>query len=408
MKKILLLLTLAAVSSCQFFSQKETPQEEPSQVSDSLVQEETPLIFDAHQGFSAEDLPLEMKNILEADFNRAKQNAFPQKPLEKITDFFKVQELLKEAVTFERLGEEPEFSYGVRRIAFANGLIYETAQIIEAWFVAYFPTEDILLCGGEHTSDFSFHLKTGERTERVGNPDYISPSPSEKYRLNGYYTGNENHYFIQKQNNGWQKIIDLNDFFYEIKGKTFEYLDEIFWTDDQTFYAEIPEFDGENEISTYYQFKIKPIPAEPKLAFEGTETPLPLRVEINFDSNFYPLKEDMAKKLLLGLFPEAHSATFAHILPISPRYTSVIVSFDKGDMERFAVLFNLSKQGEIIDYLEVCYDEVAESASRAYSDIHKDKVIHAFVNEFSSDEPYLTEYAITPEGYFIEKSAPNP
>lgn len=403
MKKILFLLTLAAVSSCQFFGKKETPQEEPSQVSDSLVQEEPPTIFPTPKSFQQEDMPLEIKNILEADFKQAKQKALTPKPLEKITDFDKVQELLKEVVTFERRGQAPDYYYGIRRINFANGITYE-AQEIEEFFVAYFPSEDILLCQGGHTSDVSFHLKTGRRTEQVGNPDEIVPSPSGKYRLNAYYTGQEClRYFIQKQNNGWKKVLELSDIYRQITGEMLCSLSETFWTDDQTLYAEILEFDGENETSTYYQFKIKPTPAEPQLAFEGTETPLPLRVEINFDSNFYPLKEDMAKKLLLGLFPEAHSATFAHILPISPGYTSVIVAFEKGDMEHFAVLFNLSKQGEIIDYLEVCYDEVAESASRAYSDIHKDKVIHAFVNEFSSNEPYLTEYAITPEGYFVQK-----
>src|SRR5690606_27241269 len=66
----------------------------------------------------------------------------------------------------------------------------ETGYYGEVYFSRYYPTEDIVLFEGGHSSDFSINLKTGEMgAERVGNPDYIRYSPKQLFRLNGYFSG---------------------------------------------------------------------------------------------------------------------------------------------------------------------------------------------------------------------------
>jgi len=147
---------------------------------------------------------------------------------------------------------------------FRNGKTY-LYEHPEAFFIAYYPQEDILLLEGEHTTDVSFNLTTGEETENVGNPEYIIFSPSKQYRLNGHFNGQEcSSWFIQKKIDGcYQKIIQI-DSQREYEKSEFEkrariwFCDivDVFWQDDTTLNFVTPIVDGK-EIKLYYQLTLK-------------------------------------------------------------------------------------------------------------------------------------------------------
>jgi len=89
-------------------------------------------------------------------------------------------------------------------ITLPNGQTLDIDQnSIDFSFIAYFPSEEILLFEGGHTSDFSISIKTGESLKTVGNPEYFIDSPTKKYRLNGWFPGQEcSSYFFQKKTSG--------------------------------------------------------------------------------------------------------------------------------------------------------------------------------------------------------------
>ena len=87
-------------------------------------------------------------------------------------------------------------------------------------FVAYYPTENIMLFEGGHSSDFSININTGELLETTGNPDYIIESPNKKYRLNGWFGGQEcsTYFFQEKTKTAYNYLTDFsNDICYFTK-----------------------------------------------------------------------------------------------------------------------------------------------------------------------------------------------
>lgn len=91
------------------------------------------------------------------------------------------------------------------KVRFDNGKIVDASHddgtiLNEAVFVRYYPSEEILLLEGGHTSDFSIDFKNRNMgSEIVGNPEYINYSPQKSFRLNGYFPGQEcSSYFIQQ------------------------------------------------------------------------------------------------------------------------------------------------------------------------------------------------------------------
>ncbi len=103
-------------------------------------------------------------------------------------------------------------------------------------FIAYYPSEEIILFEGGHSSDFSISIKTGESLETVGNPDYIIESPNKAFRLNGWFSGHEcSSYFFQKKSG--DKHVYLTDFGLESEkhGLDICYFNKFCWLDDGTF-----------------------------------------------------------------------------------------------------------------------------------------------------------------------------
>ena len=175
---------------------------------------------------------LTIEIIDSAQFYKQKnETKHPIKTIEKITDFTTAKKMLNGVVEFRENDES------LRRILFRNGGGFNTKYPEES-FVAYYPSEDIIVLEGGHTSDVSFDLRNGMETEETGNPDYIVTSPNNHYRLNGYFGGQECiTYFIQKQINGqFQKVIDLDEVCQTADRHNLCVIEESFWKDDATFF----------------------------------------------------------------------------------------------------------------------------------------------------------------------------
>ncbi|WP_338360063.1 SH3 domain-containing protein [Yeosuana marina] len=136
------------------------------------------------------------------------------KPIEikkiKIESQEEVEQLLASKVSWK----DVEF-YGrqIDKIYLNSGQVLSINQdSFDCVFVAYYPTESIMLFEGGHSSDFSININTGEITETTGNPEYIIESPNKTYRLNGWFGGQEcSTYFFQEKNKSTYKyLIDLD------------------------------------------------------------------------------------------------------------------------------------------------------------------------------------------------------
>ena len=215
----------------------------------------------------------DIKKIDSKTYFALKEKAtIPTTSLEVITDFEQAKKMLKGRVIWGKYDEEWKFVEDengeedeelVYKIVFRNGKIYPI-EYREAFFIAYYPQEDILLLEGGHASDISFNLTTGEETEDVGNPEYIIFSPSKQYRLNGHFGGQEcSDYFIQKKINGhYQKFFQMtslhgrgNSELEEKIGIWLCYITDAFWQSDTVlnFITVVPDETGREEIELYYQ-----------------------------------------------------------------------------------------------------------------------------------------------------------
>jgi len=199
---------------------------------------------------------IQIEKINAAAFQSAIEQEKTSKKPEKITDFKLVEKQLAGVVDFKEL----DGYLLVNKINFRNGTSSRNKdQLEECTFVAYFPSEDILLLEGGHTTDVSFDLKTGQKTYDAGNPDLVITSPSGKYRLNRVFEGQECFYhFIQEKKNGrFQKVFELDKTFKKNFKKWLCIIEKGFWTDDNTFYfREVIQFKETGNVYEYYKVKI--------------------------------------------------------------------------------------------------------------------------------------------------------
>ena len=197
-----------------------------------------------------------IKKISSEEFFSAKQHAKVNKPIEKITDFKIVQEKLTGIVEFE----DHDNYLDIKKINFRNNpSLKSEVDLSECSFVAYFPSEDVLLLECGHTMDVSFDLTTGQTTYEIGNLKQVTTSPNGKYRLNKVYEGQECfHHFIQEKKSGkFKKIAELNDIFEKKTGKWLCVIEKEFWKDDQTlFFGLVTQYKETGNEYEYYKIKI--------------------------------------------------------------------------------------------------------------------------------------------------------
>ena len=203
---------------------------------------------------------LKVEKIDSIQYHSEKEKVkYRQDEIKKITDFQTAKKMLKNIVFFNENDQNGE-AQAVLRIRFRNGKekVY-TNDYDYSYFVAYYPTEDILLTEGGHTTDISFNLKNGNETEITGNPDYIETSPSKLFRLNGHFGGQEcSSYFIQKKTeNEYEKIIQLDEEF-EKQTKTWLcIMGDSFWdSDTMLFFTLVDSYGKDGKNLGFYKIEI--------------------------------------------------------------------------------------------------------------------------------------------------------
>lgn len=390
------ILLLGCFFGCKFFQEEQKKDFFP--VEKQIFSEEKEEILNKNQGENTRiKFPLKIMLISEKEF-WALRKKFPQKTSKKdIKDLQKVKYLLKDMVTFK---EDENGQIFVQEIRFRSGGIWKSKEYEEVSFVAYFPEEDILLCQDTAINDISFRLNDGKMNAQVGNPYFVKTSPNKKLRLNVYHSTNESNYFIETfKGNKWRKIIEINPIFNTLFESRLGELDSIFWEDDTIFY--FADLDG-LAYKAYYKAEVlfsKNINVSwenfPKLLF-------PVKDTTNFEcfDKLPNLDKNQQKHLLSGLFPKVLQAKVVGQVPLSQQYTSLIIAFQEGESEVYSVLFNLNKNNEIIDYLFLAYDEIAESASYSTALIDEKQICVTEIVDFGEEQRENFCYKCTDLGDF--------
>ncbi|BCY28943.1 hypothetical protein [Flavobacterium okayamense] len=251
--KILSKLFFVIIILLQSCEKKEEKHESISKNEDSIVvksnQDNVSLIPKNNEKFS-----IKVKQIDSVEYHSQKEKVnYNQEKIKKITDFQIAKKLLQNRIFFY---EDCE-TQAILKIRFRNGKEKDYSNYYY-YFVAYYPTEDILLAEGGHTIDVSFNLKNGNETQTTGNPDYIVVSPNNVFRLNGYYNGQEcSSYFIQKKiNEEFVKVIPLDEEFQKETKIWLCIIGNSFWQDDMTLFVTEESNYSEIGLNKRY-FKIK-------------------------------------------------------------------------------------------------------------------------------------------------------
>lgn len=203
-------------------------------------------------------------------FFKAKgQLEVPQDTLVYYEDIDKVKGFLKNRVTFAGYNAETDKIDSTIAGSFLSKIVFENGDSLvagkhdvlsEIGFWRYYPSEDILLCEGGHSSDYPINLKTGEMGgEVVGNPAYIVESTNKIFRLNGWFPGQEcSDYFIQKNQSGtyFRYVgipMDLTKASFDLCN-----ISSIFWDGDQIIYFRNDFYKyGNDPRSGFFKLKIK-------------------------------------------------------------------------------------------------------------------------------------------------------
>src|SRR5690606_23529075 len=84
---------------------------------------------------------------------------------------------------------------------------------------------------------------------------------------------------------------------------------------------------------------------------------------------------------------DAKNFRLNYTIPFSKNFTSLVLTYQSGEYELFTTLITLGKEDQIIDRLDVAYDEIAESAFSKTSQIEKDKITVTDWNWISEENP---------------------
>lgn len=88
-------------------------------------------------------------------------------------------------------------------------------------------------------------------------------------------------------------------------------------------------------------------------------------------------------------------------VPFSENFNAVVITYRDGEHELFTTLVSLDKSGNIIDQLDIAYDEIAESAFSKIGKLEKDRIsIQSwnYMNEVPTHEESI--FAVLESGKF--------
>ncbi|MGJ1204406.1 hypothetical protein [Sphingobacterium lactis] len=238
MLKIAVLGLALLVLGCQ---QREKVQERlPVPVKDSVATGFDSLVFenDTMKIFKI-DSP---QYLLRANLIKAKDDT-----LRYISDFQTVKKLLRERVTFgtydydadSMIFDEKGEQIALVRFNAGDTMSYHRQPAFtEIGFISYYPTEEVLVMEGGHTSDYTINLKTGTvGPELAGNPLYIVRSPKGTFQLTGWFPGQECSSYLLQKNNGDSYVFystfpdSVTDY-----GFDFCHMIGVYWVSEHEFY----------------------------------------------------------------------------------------------------------------------------------------------------------------------------
>lgn len=236
-------IVLLMCSACQ---QNQVKNPVLSPIKETIVSEKP-----AVDSLVFQDNMIRIYKVDSVNFFKERQQAdYRRDTIASISDINVARRLLQGRVKFGRYmpGKPMEIDTIVEgdlivRVRFNDGRLLEAGKtedgidLFENMFVKYYPSEEVLLLEGGHSTDQALDLRLGKwKIEEIGNLDYVYFSKHKKYRLNGMFDGQEcSSYFLQKRENGnyltyAQIPLDWNNNFELCT------LKEIFWKGDQQLY----------------------------------------------------------------------------------------------------------------------------------------------------------------------------
>ncbi len=236
---------------------------------------EPPVAEDSTKKIETVEVPVEKKfqysfKLIKTDSVtfKANQTKFQiAKPkINKITDIDLIIEKTKKwaSIKYNVVGDNPkDRTYYLDKITLETGEVIFANSHGECGLTAYYPDENIIVSECGHNSDDCYNLSNGKTTTQIGNPEYILESPNKKFRLNGYFPGQEcSTYFIQKNIKGeYLKVLEINEVYpYKNVPENFCTMEDVFWTDDYTLNFTLKNYqNSETGIKEYYQLVIKEV-----------------------------------------------------------------------------------------------------------------------------------------------------
>ncbi|MEO8933217.1 MAG: SH3 domain-containing protein [Xanthomarina sp.] len=181
---------------------------------------------------TSNDYKIILDEISKEDFDLEEMKIKSSASVEKITDIQSIKKILKNQL----IGEYHDDGYYIiKKIRADNGKEIN-AYLDECGITAYYPKYHYLLLECGHASDYLINLKNGEDdVNRIGNPDYYASSPGNTFRLNGYYSGQSNVHFLEKNN----KNASPEYLFSMSSLIPLDYMEKYFWKDNTTILVKI-------------------------------------------------------------------------------------------------------------------------------------------------------------------------
>lgn len=100
--------------------------------------------------------------------------------------------------------------------------------------------------------------------------------------------------------------------------------------------------------------------------------------------------------------PETKNFRLNYCVNFAKDVSAVAITYQSGDHELFTTLVTMDSENNIIDKLDIAYDEIAESAFRRISTIQEDKIVVTSINWMDEEPIYESEtYILRMDGRFI-------
>jgi hypothetical protein len=96
--------------------------------------------------------------------------------------------------------------------------------------------------------------------------------------------------------------------------------------------------------------------------------------------------------------------TLNYKVNLSNKFHAIVISYKLGDHNLFTKLITYDKEYNVIDMLDIAFDEIAESWSSSKSTIYKNRIVVEDYNYADIPEVEISEWRVEPDGKFVKTS----